>query len=50
MWSVRLFFSDSDCELVEPQTLSRKLEASVALECETEMNMEGPLVKAVPET
>ena len=29
--------------------LSRKCEASVALECETEMNLEGPPVKAVPE-
>ena len=30
-------------------SLSRKREASVALECETEMNFEGPPVKAVPE-
>ena len=43
-------FSDSGCESVEPQTLSpfRKREASVALERETEMNIEGPPVKAVP--
>ena len=43
-------FSDSDCEFVQPQTLSpvRKREASVALEPETEMNIEGPPVKAVP--
>ena len=32
-----------------PFFLSRKREACVALECETEMNFEGPLVKAVPE-
>ena len=33
--------SDSDCEIVEPQTLSlsRKREATVVLECETEMNI-----------
>ena len=30
--------------------LSRKCEASVALECETKMNIEGPPVKAVPES
>ena len=43
-------FSDSGCEFVEPQTLSlfRKREASVALERETDMNIEGPPVKAVP--
>ena len=45
-------FCDSDCEIVEPQTFSfsRKREASVALECETEMNIEGPPVRAVPES
>ena len=46
-------YSDSDCEIVEPQTffsLSRKREASVALECETEMNIEGPPVRVVPES
>ena len=44
-------FSDSDSECVEPQTfpLSRRREASVALDCETEMSMEGPPVKAVSE-
>ena len=49
---MRLFFSDSDCESVEPQTfsLSRKRETRVALECETAMHFEGPLVKAVPES
>ena len=43
-------FSDSGCEFVEPQTLSplRKREARVALERETEMNIEGSPVKAVP--
>ena len=43
-------FSDSGCEFVEPQTLSpfRNREASVALERETDMNIEGPPVKAVP--
>ena len=35
-------FSDSDCEFVEPQTsLPENGEASMALECETEMNIEG---------
>ena len=50
-WEV-VFLSDSDCEFVEPQTVSfsRKREASVALECETVMNFEGPPVKAVPES
>ena len=45
-------FSDSDCELGTPQifSLSRQREASVALECETEMKSEGPPVKAVSET
>ena len=44
-------WSDSDCEFDQPQTfsLSRKREACVALECETEKNIEGPPVKAVPE-
>ena len=45
--------SESDCEFGEPQTffsLFRQKEASVALECETEMNIEGPQVKAVPES
>ena len=43
--------SVSDCEIVEPHTssLSRKRDASVALECETKMNIEGSAVKAVPE-
>ena len=46
------FFSDSNCEFVEPQifSLSRTREASVARECETDMNIEGPLVKAMPES
>ena len=45
-------FTDSDCEFVEPQAFShsRKREASVALECETEMSVEGPPVKLVPES
>ena len=45
-------FCDSDCEFVELQTssLSGKREASVALGCETEMNLEGPSVKAVLES
>ena len=30
-------------------SLSRKRDASVALELETKMNIEGPPVKAVPE-
>ena len=33
-----------------PFSLSRNRDASVALECETEMNVEEPLVKAVPES
>ena len=39
---VRLFFSDSDCDFVEPQTLflSRKPKASVALEGVTKMTVE----------
>ena len=43
-------FSDSGCEFVEPQTLSplRKREASVALERETEMNIEGSPVRKRP--
>ena len=43
--------SDSDCEFVKPQTFSfsSKRNASVALECETKMNIEGPPVQAVPE-
>ena len=47
----QVVFSDSDFDFVEPQTfsLTRKREASVALECETEMNVEGPPVKAAPE-
>ena len=38
-------FCDLDCDFVQPQTfsLSRKREACVASECETEMNIEGPL-------
>ena len=45
-------YFDSDCEFVEPQTfsLSRKRQASVALEGETETNIEGPPVKAVRES
>ena len=39
-------FSDSD-EFDEPQTVSpKKREASVALECQMEMNIEGPSDKA----
>ena len=43
-------FSNSDCEFVQPQTFSRsrEREASVAFECETEVNFEGPPVRAVP--
>ena len=42
--------SVSDCETVDPQTFSfsGKRCASVALECEAQMNIEGPPVKAVP--
>ena len=39
--------SDSDCEFVEPQ---RKREASAALERGTEMNVEGPPFKTMPES
>ena len=41
------FFSDSGCELVEPQTfsLSSKREA-IVLESQGNMNVEGALVKA----
>ena len=42
-------FSDSDCELVEPQTFSFS-RTRMALECETETHIEGPLVEAVPES
>ena len=37
-----VMFSDSDCELVKPQTYScfREHNASVALECETKMILE----------
>ena len=43
--------SVSDCEPVDPQTFSfsGKRCASVVLECEAKMNIEGPPVKAVPE-
>ena len=43
--------SDSDCEFVKPLTfsLSRKCNASVALESETKMHTEGHPVKVVPE-
>ena len=46
------FFSDSNCEFVEPQifSLSRTREASVARESETDMHIEGPPIKAVPES
>ena len=47
-----VFLSELDCEFVEPRTffyLSRKLEANVSLECETEMSFEGPPVKAETE-
>ena len=48
----QFLFSDSNCEFVEPQifSLSRTREASVARECETDMNIEGPPVKAMPES
>ena len=51
MWFVRLFSLPRICQFVEPQTFSfsRKREASVALACETEMNIEGLPVKAVPD-
>ena len=45
-------FSYSGCEFVEPQTFflsPENREATVALECETEMHTEGPPVTAVPE-
>ena len=43
--------SNSDCQCVKSQTfsLSKKSDVSVALECETKMNMEGSSVKAVSE-
>ena len=49
------FFSDSERQFVEPADLciSRRREASVAVECETEMNtegFEGAPVKAAPAT
>ena len=56
LWQVNVscdvVVSDSGFEIVEPQTfsLSRKREASVAVECETKMHAEGPPVKTVPET
>ena len=42
MWCMKLFFSDSDCEVVEPQTfpLSRKRDSSLALESGTGAAME----------
>ena len=48
MWICEIVFFDP---FVDPQTLSlsRKRGASVALECETDMKIEGPPVKAVPE-
>ena len=45
-WVCEVVFTDSDCEFVEPQTFPlQNGEASVALEGETEMNVEGPPVK-----
>ena len=50
MSSVKLFFLIRTVNLLSRRPfLSRKCEASVALECETEMNIQGPPVKAVPE-
>ena len=50
MWSVRLFSLIRILILLSRRLpLSRIREASVALECETEMNFEGSPVKAAPE-
>ena len=52
MCSVKWVFSDSDCEFVEPQTLllTRKREASVALESETERTIGSRKRKLPPRT
>ena len=55
MWFVNVdlsLVSNSDCQHVKSQIMSLPIkqgDASVVLECETKMNMEGSSVNVVPE-